>query len=160
MVLESVFRIANFGAVVGWAVLLAASLFGWDRGRDRVAGTIVPLLLAGAYAVVLVSHWNGAQIDFTSLAGVQAMFRQPAAMLAGWMHYLAFDLLVGTLLARRMMEEGVPRILRLVVLPLTFLFGPAGFLLYHAIHLARGGTAQPSPRASRCANGNSNPAPH
>jgi uncharacterized membrane protein YkvI len=149
MYLEGVFRIANFGAVVGWIVLIAAAMFGWDRGRDRVAGTIVPLLLAGAYVVVIVSHWNGMQGDFSSLAGVQALFRQPAAVLAGWMHYLAFDMLVGVMLARRMMEEGVPRLLRLVVLPLTFFFGPAGFLLYHAIRLARGGIAAPTPARKR-----------
>jgi hypothetical protein len=144
MVLESVFRVANFGAVIGWVVLLAAALFGWDRGRDRVAGIFIPLLLAGAYVVILAGHWDAAYGDFSSLAGVQALFRQPAAMLAGWMHYLAFDMLIGVMLAKRMMEEGVPRILRMVVLPLTFFFGPAGFLLYQAIHLARGGMAAPA----------------
>ena len=143
MALEAVFRIANFGAVVGWVVLLAAALFGWDRGRDLVAGTIVPLLLAGAYVVVLGGHWGALQGNYASLAGVVALFRQPAAALAGWMHYLAFDMLVGVMLARRMMEEGVPKLLRLVVLPLTFFFGPAGFLLYHAVHLARRNISPP-----------------
>jgi uncharacterized membrane protein YkvI len=147
--LETVFRIANFGAVIGWVVLICAALFGWERGRDRVAGTIVPLLLAAAYVVVLGSHWGSAQGDFSSLAGVQTLFRQPAAVLAGWMHYLAFDMLVGVFLARRMMEEGVPRVLRLAVLPLTFFFGPAGFLLYHAIHLARGGIEAKPARRTR-----------
>ena len=149
MSLEAVFRIANFGAVIGWIVLLASALFGWDRGRDRVAGAIVPLLLAGAYVVVIAAYWGRVQGDFSSLAGVESMFRQPAAVLAGWMHYLAFDMLVGVMLARRMMEEGMPRILRMLVLPLTFFLGPAGFLLFHAIQLARTGGTAPAGRKRR-----------
>ena len=43
---------------------------------------------------------GGVQGDFSSLAGVGALFRQPAALLAGWLHYLAFDLLVGVAIVR------------------------------------------------------------
>ena len=74
--LEAVFRIANFGAVIAWIVLVLAAVFGWRGALTGFCGRLVPLLLAAAYVVLLVTHWNGAQVDFTSLAGVGSMFRQ------------------------------------------------------------------------------------
>ena len=142
---EAVFRIANFGAVIAWIVLVLAAVFGWRRALERFCGLYVPLLLAAAYVVLLVTHWGGGG-DFSSLAGVGAMFRRPAALLAGWLHYLAFDLLIGVAIAERFLEDRMPRILLLPVLPLTFFFGPAGWLLFQAIRFARRGSA-PAPRA-------------
>ncbi len=134
--LEAVFRIANFGAVVAWIVLVLAAVFGWRRALERFCGSLVPLLLASAYVVLLVTHWGGAG-DFASLAGVAALFRQPPLLLAGWLHYLAFDLLVGVMIAERFLDDRLPRILLLPVLPLTFFFGPAGWLVFQAICFAR-----------------------
>ena len=151
--LEAVFRIANFGAVIGWIVLALAAVFGWRGALDRFCGTLVPLLLALAYLVLLVSHWGGPQVDFTSLAGVAAMFRQPAAVLAGWLHYLAFDLLVGVSIVGRFLDDRMPRLLLLLVLPLAFLFGPLGWLVFQAIRFARRGSAAPATRATRARKG-------
>ena len=145
--LEGIFRIANFGAVVGWIVLAVAAVFGWRRALHRFCGLLVPLLLATSYVVLLVAHWGGPQVDFTSLSGVAAMFRQPAAVLAGWLHYLAFDLLIGVAVVERFLEDRMPRILLIPVLPLLFFFGPAGWLLFQAIRFARrDGSATPASR--------------
>jgi len=155
---EAVFRIANFLAVIGWIVLILAALFRWERGLDRVAGFFIPLVLSGTYVAVLATHWGSLHGDFSSMAGVAALFRQPAALLAGWVHYLAFDMLVGAMLARRMMDERIPRVLMLIVLPVTFFLGPAGFVVFHLIRGARiglgsgsagGRPARPRPRAAR-----------
>ena len=147
--LEAVFRIANFGAVIAWIVLVLAAVFGWRGALTGFCGRLVPLLLAAAYVVLLVTHWNGAQVDFTSLAGVGAMFRLPAAMLAGWLHYLAFDLLVGVMVVERFLDERMPRLLLLPVLPLVFFFGPAGWLVFAAIRFARRGNSPPPAKAAR-----------
>ncbi len=151
--LEAVFRIANFGAVVGWIVLVLAAVFGWRRALTRFCGTLVPLLLAAAYVVLLIAHWGGPQVDFTSLAGVSAMFRQPVAVLAGWLHYLAFDLLIGVMVVERFLDDRMPRILLIPVLPLVFFFGPAGWLLFQAIRFARrdagAATVRPDPAPAK-----------
>ncbi len=146
--LEAVFRIANFGAVIGWIVLALAAVFGWRGALQKFCGTLVPVLLAAAYVVLLVTHWGGGG-DFSSLAGVEALFRRPAAVLVGWLHYLAFDLLIGVMIAERFLEDRMPRILLLPVLPLTFFFGPAGWLLFQAIRFARRGSGAPAPRTRR-----------
>ena len=147
--LEAVFRIANFGAVIGWIVLALAATFGWRGALERFCGLLVPTLLATAYVVLLVAHWGGLRGDFSTLGGVEALFRQPAAALAGWLHYLAFDLLVGTAIAQRFLADRLPRVLLLPVLPLTFVFGPAGWLLFQAILFARQGSATPAAAPKR-----------
>ncbi len=142
--LETVFRIANFAAVIGWIVLALAAAFGWRGALERFCGRLVPVLLAAAYVVLLVAYWSGTRGDFSSLSGVQTLFRQPAAALAGWLHYLAFDLLIGTAIAQRFLADRLPRTLLIPILPLTFLFGPAGWLLFQAILFARQGSTSPA----------------
>jgi Domain of unknown function (DUF4281) len=61
--------------------------------------------------------------------------------LAGWTHYLVFDLLVGNWEVQDARAGSVPYLIVLPCLVLTFLFGPAGWLLYV--------TARSSPWARR-----------
>ena len=74
-----------------------------------------------------------AEGGFSSLAGVAALFREPWLLLAGWVHYLAFDMLVGNWEVRDARSRGIPHLLVVPCLVLTFLFGPAGWLLYTGV---------------------------
>ena len=49
------------------------------------------------------------------------------------MHYLAFDLFIGTWIARQAADAGIHHLWVLPCLALTFLFGPAGLLTYAVI---------------------------
>jgi hypothetical protein len=51
------------------------------------------------------------------------------ALLAGWVHYLAFDLFVGAVMALRMDRAGVGRLVQAPILLSTFMLGPLGFLI-------------------------------
>jgi hypothetical protein len=62
---------------------------------------------------------------FSTLPDVATLFSNPWALLAGWIHYLAFDLLIGTWETRDAREHGVPPLWLVPCLVLTFLFGPA-----------------------------------
>jgi hypothetical protein len=71
---------------------------------------------------------------------VTALFTNAWLLLAGWLHYLAFDLLIGTWEVRDAQERGIPHALVVPCLFLTFMFGPAGWLLYvtlRSLHAAR-----------------------
>ena len=72
----------------------------------------------------------GAEGSFSTLAGVATLFSNPWLLLAGWLHYLAFDLLIGTWEARDARDRGVPHLFVVPCLFLTLMFGPAGWLLY------------------------------
>jgi hypothetical protein len=127
---EAVFGAANVIALVGWAALVIAPRWRWTM---RLVELAVPALLAIAYVVILATHWSVDADSFSTLANVAALFDNPWALLAGWVHYLAFDLLVGGWVARDAASRGVPHLLVVPCLVLTFLFGPAGWLLYQAI---------------------------
>jgi len=57
--------------------------------------------------------------------------------LAGWVHYLAFDLFIGSWEVRDANRHGIPPWAIIPSLILTFLFGPMGLLLYFLIRIAR-----------------------
>lgn len=135
---DTIFQVANPLALAGWAALLASPLV--PRLADLVAGAIIPLLLSVAYAGLVLAFWSGAQGGFDSLANVALLFETPHLLLAGWLHYLAFDLFVGAWIVRTARAEAVGFLLVVPCLVLTFLFGPAGFLLFSAMRGARFGT--------------------
>ncbi|RYU75832.1 ABA4-like family protein [Hymenobacter persicinus] len=128
---ELLFSLANAGALLGWLLLVLT-----PRGRLTRAlvhsGTL-PLTLAAAYVLLLATHYLGSAAGrggFGSLAAVAALFQDPWALLAGWVHYLCFDLAVGAWLARDAHRRGLPHALLVPCLLLTFLAGPGGLLLY------------------------------
>jgi hypothetical protein len=131
---DVLFQISGQAALAGWLALA----LGWVAPvwSQRVAGLIVPLLLSVAYGGLILSFWTQAPGGFGSLDDVMALFTSPEIALAGWIHYLAFDLLVGAWEVRVARREGIAFLLVLPCLALTFLFGPAGFLLFGAV---RGG---------------------
>lgn len=128
---DSLFQIANPLVLVGWLALALAPLS--PRWSDRVAGLAIPLLLSIGYAALVLVHWAGAPGGFGSLADVMALFTAPGVALAGWVHYLAFDLFVGAWITRTARAERIPHLFTLPCLILTFLFGPAGFAAFTAL---------------------------
>jgi hypothetical protein len=131
----TMFQFANMGVLAGWAALLASPWM--PRLADLVAAWIVPGLISVAYAGLILAFWSGASGGFDSLEAVSALFQTPELLLAGWLHYLAFDLFVGAWIVREGRREKIAFPLVAACLPFTFLFGPAGFLLFVALRGAR-----------------------
>lgn len=128
MTADQIFSIANTSAVLCWVLLAVLPNRRWVTGV--VTGTAAPAILAAAYAAIVVAVFPSAEGGFSTLAGVAALFTNPWMLLAGWLHYLAFDLLVGTWEARDSVERRVPRWLLVPCLFLTLMFGPTGWLAY------------------------------
>jgi Domain of unknown function (DUF4281) len=149
---EQVFSIVNLIATAGWIALVIVPGRRWVTGI--VTSNAVPLLLAIVYVGIVATTFGRTPGGFTTLAGVGTLFSNPWALLAGWIHYLAFDLLIGTWEARDAVQRSMPRLLLVPCLFLTFMFGPAGWLLYllvrtrYTLEAAGGqGTAQPDQRS-------------
>jgi hypothetical protein len=128
------FQFANLVALAGWLVLLASPLL--PALADRLAGLILPVLLSILYAGLLLAYWSRAQGGFGSLEEVARLFATPEMLLAGWIHYLAFDLFLGAWEVRTARRDAIPFPLVVPCLALTFLFGPAGFLAYSGVRAA------------------------
>lgn len=134
------FQLTGPLAMLGWFSLVLAPLA--PRAADLVAALVIPALLSVAYTALILVHWSAAPGGFDSLANVMALFTSPGAALAGWVHYLAFDLFVGAWITRTARDEGIHHILILPCLALTFLFGPAGFLAFTALRAATAARAR------------------
>jgi hypothetical protein len=134
--METLFSISGIPAMIGWAALLASPFM--PRLSQIIAGIVSPALLSVAYAALILGFWTRASGGFGSLADVALLFQTPQILLAGWVHYLAFDLFVGAWIVRTARAENIPFLLVVPILPLTFLFGPAGFLAFTAVRAARG----------------------
>jgi hypothetical protein len=131
---NALFQYATQAALLGWLLLLLAPR--WRVTQRLVSSGIWSLGLAVAYTILILSHYLGSHSSeggFGSLPEVAALFRDPWALLAGWVHYLCFDLAVGAWASRDAGRRGVPHLLLVPALVLTFLFGPVGLLLYSLI---------------------------
>lgn len=136
---NQIFSIANFAALCCW--LLLAFLPGRRWVTNVAAGVAVPAVLAAIYTLIIAANFSGAEGGFSSLPDVALLFSNPWLLLAGWIHYLAFDLLVGSWEARDARARGISHWLVLPCLILTFLFGPAGWLAYLGLRWQSGDPA-------------------
>ena len=130
MTAEQLFSILNLIAMAAWLPLVFLPRVRWAA---TVLPVVMPLLLAVVYVVLVAATLPRSEGGFSSLAGVSALFDNPWALLAGWTHYLAFDLFIGGWEVRDAQRRGIPHLLIVPALVLTFLLGPAGLLLYLAI---------------------------
>ena len=135
---ETLFGAINVAVLPAWALLLLAP--GW-RHTQRVAVTVTTALIACVYVGLIVFSLvtgTGAEgVDFQSVDGVAAIFSHPLGVVAGWAHYLAFDLFVGAWVVRDARARGVPHLLTVPAIVLCFLAGPAGYLLYRITRTLR-----------------------
>ena len=104
---------------------------------EIVSGWVIPALFAGLYVVIIAATWGRSPGGFSSLSEVALLFQSPWLLLAGWVHYLAFDLLVGSWMVRDARRRGIAHLLVVPLLLLTFMFGPAGWLAYLLLRAAR-----------------------
>src|SRR6185369_15616501 len=139
---SQIFSVVNLIALLSWVVL---AVLPRQRWTVRITGVMVPAIFAAIYSAIVAATWAGSRSGFSSLADVALLFTNPWVLLAGWIHYLAFDLLVGTWEVRDAQRHGVPHALVLPCLALTFMFGPAGWGLYRLVRLAYRDTARTGP---------------
>jgi hypothetical protein len=133
MTASGLFQAFNALALLGWILLAAAVLLKRNWLRDTVCGTYIPVLLSALYTALIALFFLQTPGGFGSLEDVQRLFASPWVALAGWVHYLAFDLFVGARAARGFEELSLPRWPLIAILPLTFMFGPAGYLVFEII---------------------------
>ena len=131
---DALFQIANPVAMLGWLTLAFSPVA--PKAVLSVATVVVPLLLSTAYTAIVLAYWQSGEGGFDSLSNVAALFQNRWLLLAGWVHYLAFDLLMGAWQADTARREAIAHWLLLPCLGLTFMFGPAGYLLFQSVRLS------------------------
>lgn len=144
MTASEVFSLVNFIAMPMW--LLMILLPNWKATRFLVDYKLIPLILSLIYAFYIVlAMQSGPAMDFGSMESVMNLFTYENALLAGWVHYLAFDLLVGMWMLEQNRSLKIHQLIIAPCLFATFMLGPVGFLLFmlvKTIKNQRGVTAQ------------------
>lgn len=129
--LDFIFQACQVLALLGWAALALAPV---SRSYCIAFARGVALVLAAAYlAQMLVTTVPVDGGNFSSLEGVTALFSQPANVMLGWTHYLAFDLFIGSWIVEDSAKEGVPHYAILPILVATLMIGPVGLLIYFIV---------------------------
>ncbi|MGS4884423.1 ABA4-like family protein [Roseibium sp. MB-4] len=131
---ETVFSGVSSLAMLGWVLLLISPLI--PKWSDRISGYAIPALLAVSY-VAIVGFFPVSEGGYGSFSAVVQLFSNPNAVMAGWIHFLAFDLFVGAWMCRSARAKNMSFLLVLPCLPVTFMFGPAGFLMFVALGTLR-----------------------
>lgn len=136
---RTLFSLAGL-AIVAWLPLILVPRWKWTR---RLAQTAVfPFYLSVLYLIgitaVLMEMGPGIMQDFGDADGVLALLRSEGLALVAWIHILAFDQLVGVGIYRDNMRlDVVPMPVQSVILFLTLMFGPVGFVVYYLARVIR-----------------------
>lgn len=127
----SIFSFFNSFVLLGWLLLVLAPK--WKHTQSLILNAFV-LFFSLFYTYIILHDIGSFNIkSFSSLSKVKALFQNDNAVLAGWIHYLAFDLFVGAYIVRTSVQLQIPRWLYTFNLPFTFIFGPIGYLLFFII---------------------------
>lgn len=127
---SAVFGAVNLLALVAWTALIL--LPRWPALLSAILYLGVGLLCAvyacGLIGVVsgLIPNPGGGGMDFTTIAGIRAIFATDGGVTIGWTHYLAFDLFVGLWIARDADAKAISRFIQAPILLATFMAGPLG----------------------------------
>ena len=137
MTAATIFSLCNLAVLPGWALLVFLPRWKWTLGL--ISAGLIPFLLGLVYAGIIATQGFGGEEGggFGSLEAVTILFSNPYALTAGWIHYLAFDLFVGSWEVHDSRQQGIPHWVVVPCLLLTFMLGPAGLALYLAIRTIR-----------------------
>ena len=130
---DTIFQICSKIAVAGWILLIF--LPHWKFSDKFITGIIVTLF-GMVYTWLVVSNFRlGDMQKFGSLQGVMQLFANPFMLTAGWIHYLAFDLMTGLFISKNAALHKISHWIVIPCLLFTFMLGPSGLLLYLVIRI-------------------------
>ena len=122
------FKIANYSVLPAWFLLI---ILPHNRiTRYLVHSYIYTIILGIIYITLIVSNWGAGEGGMGSLIEIRKAFGSDEILLAGWIHYLVFDLMIGSWQVRDAKQNGISHWMIIPALILTLFFGPAGLVLY------------------------------
>ncbi len=128
---DKIFSLASNAAMVGWLILMFMPFW---KSREKFLAGILVVGLSLTYAWLIVTGFSlGDMANFGTLNGVAELFTSKHMLLAGWIHYLAFDLFIGIFIHNNAQKHQINHWILLPVYFCTFMIGPVGLLLYFVI---------------------------
>lgn len=131
-----VFSIAGMITTPMWILMIFFPK--WKITNCLISFKMVPIILSFIYTIYIFNAISvGGMPDFGNLDSVMKLFTEENAVLAGWVHYLAFDLIIGMWMLNASKKLNIHQLIMAPCLFLTFMFGPVGFLLFFIIKITK-----------------------
>jgi hypothetical protein len=135
----NLFQLAGL-AILGWVPLIFAPT--WSGTRRLAASAFFPIYISVLYAfgvgALLMQFGPGFVADFGTADGVARLLARPEIAWIAWLHILAFDQVIALLIYRENMRyRYVPVPVQSLLLFLTLMFGPLGYLAFVTIRVVR-----------------------
>lgn len=128
---DAMYTLLNMSVLPFWAMLIFLPFLKFTD--TLVHSVLAPIVLGVTYAWLLATALSGAMPEgagFETLDALMKTFSVKQAVVAGWAHYLVFDLFIGAWEARDAQRAGLNHFVLIPCLIVTFLVGPIGLLLY------------------------------
>lgn len=125
-----------------WLLMIFAPR--WHVTRRLVASPLIAVGPALVYAVVLLPV-IGLVLPLVAqptLPEIAALLGTPRGATLGWLHFLAFDLLIARLIYLDLEPRGVSALILAPLFVLTLLLGPVGYLVYLVLRMRQTPDAQ------------------
>ncbi len=136
MTTTQVFSIAGMITTPMWILMIFFPK--WKVTNYLISFKIVPIILSFIYTIYIINtiSINGMP-DYGNLDSVMKLFTEENAVLAGWVHYLVFDLIIGMWILNASKKLNIHQLIIAPCLFATFMFGPVGFLLFFIIKIIK-----------------------
>lgn len=128
MTSAQLYSFVNTIVLIPWLLMIFAPNWKWTK---RVISSFAfPAFFAMIYLVLMILFFGQGEGDFSTLEGLNQLFSEPNLVLVGWLHYLAFDLVVGTWEYKDSQALQINCYVVASCLLMTLLVGPIGWLFY------------------------------
>ncbi len=87
------FFLSNQIALIGWILLILRPR--WRLATHLICPVLIPVILGLLYFGLVIGYFPQSDGEYGSLDAVARLFESRQLLLAGWVHYLAFDLFIG-----------------------------------------------------------------
>jgi hypothetical protein len=136
MTTELLYQICTIGVLPAWLLLIVAP--NWKFTQLIVHSFFIPLLLGLLYIGLQATDDSGnSQASPLTLEGARHLFASPQGFLAGWVHYIVFDLFVGAWAVRDASRQKINHFIVIPCLLLMIMLGPVGLLLYSIVRIIK-----------------------
>jgi heme A synthase len=126
---DTIFKVTCIIAAIGWIILLFISPF-WPKYDQFLIGVVI-VILAIVYSALNFTNFDPDILSkFSTLKSILSLYENPALLLAGWVHFLVFDLIVAVWIKRNSLRHGIKHGWIIPALVFTCLLAPLGFLIY------------------------------
>ena len=124
------FELSNLAVLPFWALMILAPKARLTARAVSSPWILLPPLAVYAWAVLPALSQVLPIVARPDLESVANLLGQPLGALAGWAHFLAFDLFVGRFIVLDARERELPWFVLSPILLATLLLGPLGLLAY------------------------------